>query len=135
MSESEVGRTKGVRAGARIGPSERISAPGDFARAYRDGRRGGDSLIRVIVCRNGLAHPRIAFAVGRKLGGATHRNKLRRIYREAFRLEKPNLPALDIIISPAREGDDPELARVRRSLVLLARQVASRLPAAKEPPT
>jgi ribonuclease P protein component len=129
MSESDpVRRTKGVRAGASIGRAERIAAQGDFARAYKDGRRGGDQLIRLIVCRNDLGHPRIAFAVGRKSGGATHRNRLRRLYREAFRLEKANLPPVDVIVSPAREGADPELVRVRRSLVQLVNQIASRLP-------
>src|SRR5581483_9399168 len=122
------GRPKGVRTGAGIGRAERISSPSDFARAYQQGRRGGDALVRLIVCRNGLEHARIAFAVGRKTGGATIRNRLRRLYREAFRLEKRNLPAVDLIVSPAREGEAPELARVRRSLVQLAQQIEKRLP-------
>jgi ribonuclease P protein component len=120
---------KGVRSGARIGRAERITSQGDFARAYHAGRRGGDNLIRVVVVRNTLGHPRVAFAVGRKSGGATSRNKLRRIYREAFRLEKKNLPTVDIIMSPAREGGEPELARVRKSLVQVVNQIAARLPA------
>ena len=133
MTEPNPGRNKGVRAGAAIGRAERMASQGDFARAYKDGRRGGDALIRLIVCRNGLEHPRIAFSVGRKAGGATLRNRLRRLYREAFRLEKRNLPAVDVIVSPARDGDDPELARVRRSLVQLVNQIATRLPKSAPP--
>ncbi len=128
MNESRTGKPRGVRAGAAIGRAERISSAADFAKAYQEGRRGGDALIRLIVSRNPHGHPRIAFAVGRKSGGAVLRNKLRRIYREAFRLEKKNLPPVDVIVSPAREGNEPELIRVRRSLVQLANQIASRLP-------
>ncbi|MEZ0227056.1 MAG: ribonuclease P protein component [Planctomycetota bacterium] len=127
MSESGTGKSRGVRSGAAIGRAERISSAADFARAYHDGRRGGDQLIRLIVSRNELGHPRIAFSVGRKAGGAILRNRLRRIYREAFRLEKRNLPPVDLIVSPAREGNEPELIKVRRSLVQLANQIASRL--------
>lgn len=128
MTDPKVGPTKGVRSGASIGRAERVASAADFARAYHGGRRGGDQLIRLIVCRNGLTHPRIGYSVGRKAGGATLRNRLRRIYREAFRLEKRNLPAVDVIVSPAREGDEPELARVRKALVQLVTQIASRLP-------
>ena len=134
MTDPKAGPAKGVRRGASIGRAERISSAADFARAHHDGRRGGDALIRLIVCRNPHGHPRVAFAVGRKAGGAILRNKLRRIYREAFRLEKRNLTPVDIIVSPAREGDQPELARVRKALVLLVNQIATRLPKATGEP-
>jgi len=120
---------KGVRTGAGLGRTERITHSTDFARVYKEGRRGGDAIIRVVVARNDRGFPRVAFAVGKKAGGKAHdRNRLRRIYREAFRLEKRSLPAVDMILSPAREGGDPELARVRRSLVALVKQVAKQLP-------
>jgi len=120
-------RQRGVRSRAAIGRAERITAAADFARVYHEGRRGGDSLVRVVVSRNALGHPRIAFAVGRKSGGATERNRLRRLYREAFRLEKQHLPAVDVIVSPARDGQAPELPRLRRALVQVVNQIASRL--------
>jgi len=117
----------GVRAGDRVGPAERLSRRADFARLRR-GARGGDAVVRVQVVRNGLDWTRVASAVPRRFGPAVRRNRLRRLYREAFRLEKAALPAgLDLLLSPPRGAAIPTLAELRASLVRTVRQAAGRL--------
>lgn len=115
------------RTGQRIGSAERVRRAGDFTRIYRDGRRSGDSVLRVVVATNEVGWPRIAFAVGKKVGKANVRNRLRRLYREAFRLEKTALPPVDMVVSPARDAVKPKFAEVRASLVKLVRSVAAKL--------
>ncbi len=128
-SSDRSGDGAGVRAGPRLGPGERLKSKRDFERARREGRRGGDDVVRVLVARNGLGWPRLASAVPRRYGPAVARNRLRRLYTEAFRLEKGRLPAgVDVVLSPPQGAGPPALDALRASLVRLVEQVAARLP-------
>jgi ribonuclease P protein component len=122
----------GVRETGRIGPGERLKAKKDFDRARREGRRGGDAVLKLLVCRNELAWPRFASAIPKRYGPAVARNKLRRLYGEAFRLEKHNLPpGIDIVLSPPPGDAVPELPALREALVRCVTQTAARLPRPK----
>ena len=49
---------------------------------------------------NSLAYTRIGISIGRHVGSAVRRNRIKRLIREAFRLEQHRLPAgLDVLIS------------------------------------
>ena len=62
-----------------------------------------------------------------KVDEATYRNRLRRLYREAFRLTRHEIPAgLDLVLIP-RAAEEPSLAELKRSLPRLVRQLAQRL--------
>jgi ribonuclease P protein component len=111
-----------------MGKEERVRSPADFDRLRRDGRRGGDDLLRVLVAKNGLLWPRLGCAISRKVGPAVVRNRLRRLYGAAFRAEKGNLPPVDVLLTPTRGAEDPTLEAVRGSLVRLVTHAASKLP-------
>ena len=65
--------------------------------------------------------------MSRKVGPATYRNRLRRLYREAFRLTRHEMPTgLDLVLIP-RGGAEPALADLKRGLPHLVRQVARRI--------
>jgi ribonuclease P protein component len=106
----------------------RVLRRGDFARAYREGSRARGGILLVVAVPNGLAHPRLGLSVGRAIWrSAVRRNRVKRIFREAFRLEQEALPAgYDLILIPGAPRLDPGLAATRAELVRLAAKAARR---------
>jgi ribonuclease P protein component len=108
-------------------PAEHLRRPSDFRRVYDRRRSVSDSWLIVYACENGLPHLRLGLSVSRKVGQATHRNRLRRLYREAFRLTRHEMPTgLDLVLIP-RRPDEPTLEALKRSLPRLVRQVARKI--------
>lgn len=121
-------KTPGTRPGQRLGPAERVRTRSDFGALFRGGRRGGDGVVRVIIAKNGLEQTRIAAAVQKRYGNAVRRNRLRRLYKEAFRHEKERLPqGYDVVCSPPRGTGYPALPELRASLVKVVAQTVARL--------
>jgi len=65
-----------------------------FAKAERFGNRSFTVLAR----ENGLDHPRLGLAISKKCAKrAVDRNRIKRHFRESFRLNQHKLPSVDII--------------------------------------
>ncbi len=108
----------------------RLSRSADFDRVYREGRsRANRYLVLHYFPRADGAttspEPRLGLAVGRKVGGAVERNRVKRLLREAFGAVAPALPAghdYVLVARPeagalAREEGERGIERVLRELV------------------
>lgn len=81
--------------------ARRLSGRIAFARIFGARRSAANRLIVVYAAANDLAYCRLGLSVGRKLGGAVQRNRVKRLLREAFRLEQRQLPVgFDFVVIP-----------------------------------
>jgi ribonuclease P protein component len=116
-----------MAASQRFLKAEHLRRPGDFKRVYDRRRSVSDEWLIVYACENELPHLRIGFSVSRKVGGAVQRNRLRRLYREAFRLTKQTMPTgLDLVLIP-RKSDEPDLETLKTGLPRLVEALARKL--------
>jgi len=83
----------------RFSRSMRLSRASDFSAAFRDGLRRSRGPLVVFMRPNGLNQHRLGLSVGRRVGGAVTRNRIKRQIREAFRKTRPDLDgAFDIVV-------------------------------------
>src|SRR3954453_2767070 len=93
----------------------RLSRSGEFERVYREGRSHASRHLVVYAfprADDGDSEPRLGVSVGRKVGGAVERNRMKRLLREAFWAAAEELPdGYDYVI--VARPDAGELARAR----------------------
>ncbi len=114
-------------------PQFRLRRKEDIARVFAGARAKRDGVLLVLCIENDLlARPaRIAVTVAKRLGSAVRRNRVKRILREAARMERPNLRCgIDMVLVPQTAG--LTLEQVRKSLVKLTAKLAVRTEAAGE---
>ena len=86
----------------------------EFDAAFARGGKGVSAALVVYARRNELGWNRLGLVVSRKNGNAVRRNRIRRLIREAFRLENPGLqPSFDLVCIPRPGGFPDRLASFR----------------------
>jgi ribonuclease P protein component len=84
--------------GAQRGPKRRrLSRSAEFERVYRQGRSKGNRYLVLYAFPRAEEEsqdgPRLGLSVGRRVGGAVDRTRVKRVLREAFWEEAQRLPA------------------------------------------
>src|SRR5579872_648368 len=127
-----------MRTGNAAFPSgARLLRHADFERVYKQGRRHFSASMTVFYLqrkpdvasgRSIASGLRIGFTVGRVLGGAVQRNRMKRRLREAVRLSKPWPAAdVDVVINPKKVlltlGFEALLNEVRQAFVVIEKKL------------
>lgn len=91
---------------------ERLRDRKDFDKVFREGMALRVGSLKVYVLSNSLPYSRLGIVTSRKLGTPVVRNRIRRLLRECYRLNKTLLgPGLDLILMPGK-GIPPTLKKV-----------------------
>jgi ribonuclease P protein component len=93
----------------------RLSRSGDFDRVYRDGVSRGNRFLVLYSFARSEEEPggdaRLGLSVGRRIGRAVQRNKVKRAIREAFWKLDADLPDAHDYVIVARPGVEGLLER------------------------
>jgi len=123
-------------ASSRFPKSRRLLKHADFQRVYQNGRRQftGNMTVFFLRRKGEQVGPRVGFTVGKVLGGAVERNRIKRRMREAVRLSGTACnEAVDVVFNPRKSVLDLRfadvVAEVARGLRLAAQR--ARLPEQK----
>ena len=114
----------------------RLRTQRHFRVVYQRGRRASGQWMTVVALlrpqnarasSSTSANPggaRLGVSVSKEHGGAVRRNKLKRLLRESFRLERQQFPkVLDVVLIPRVRAEKFPLAELRRELVQLVQRV------------
>ncbi|MBL8473211.1 MAG: ribonuclease P protein component [Rhodocyclaceae bacterium] len=110
---------------ARFEKKFRLRVAAEFSQVFGYRRAVRGERFRLSYKPNSLGTARLGFVVARKhVRRAVWRNRIRRVAREVFRLERENLPHLDLVLRVTSSLRDPERTELRTEIA----QLLARLP-------
>jgi ribonuclease P protein component len=122
---------------ARFPRTARLLRHADFERVYKQGRRHFSASMTVFYCLriDRGESSRVGFTVGRALGGAVVRNRMKRRLREAVRLAGlATGVAADVVINPKKsllKADFADIVNeVKRAFAVMEQKLAAKPAAA-----
>jgi ribonuclease P protein component len=86
---------------------KRLLKPAEFQRVFAQANlKASTRNLLLLAAPNKLTHARVGFVISRKqVQHAVHRNRIKRIIREYFRIHCDEMPSVDIIVL-AKKGFD-----------------------------
>ena len=99
----------------------RLVREADFARLFERGKSWSDPLLVLRALPNGLAVTRFGFSVGKRVGNAVTRNRVKRLMRESARLT-PVRPGWDVVLIGRKPAASASFHEVRESVQALMRR-------------
>jgi len=103
--------------GKKTYKNQKISGKKEISRLFKTGKKWAIDSLCIIYEKNCFIQDRFAVILSKKNGNAVKRNKIKRIFREAFRKNKrKNPPFFDFLFKP-EPGYDPQNAEVKNELL------------------
>ncbi len=101
----------------------RLKKNWEFKRVYRKGRTVVSRNIVLYYCPNGYDYNRIGFSINKKVGKSVVRNRIRRVYKEAFKVVDKYLDkGYDIVLIARKPAVDVTFKQASKELYNLCRK-------------
>ena len=88
----------------RFTKKERINDPQNFKMVMKLGKRLQSKNFLIFIRENGTGFHRLGMVVKKEIGPATYRNRMKRFFREFFRLHKHQIKGTLDMITLAKKG-------------------------------
>ncbi|MGY6274279.1 ribonuclease P protein component [Methylomonas sp. MgM2] len=95
----------------------RLRTPADYKKVFANPIRSTDRYFTVLATNNRLPHPRLGLAIAKKaIRKAVARNRIKRTVRESFRLKRPQIVNIDIVVLARGDAANADVHILRKSL-------------------
>jgi len=99
-----------------LAKTDRLHRRQDFLKAQAVGRRYYTPSFGICLAPNTTGSPRLGLVVGKRLGKAVRRNRVKRLLREFFRRHKGMLPSVDLIVMAKKGAAELSYPQVEEEL-------------------
>ncbi len=101
--------------------TERLKKNSDFQAVYRQGKSKAGYLTVFCCAKNDLPYARLGVSVSKKVGNSVVRHRLKRLIKEAYRLNEEHFqPGYDYVIIARKPAADKGFREIERSILKAA---------------
>jgi ribonuclease P protein component len=113
----------------------RLTDKRDFQRVFHQGQSFANRYLVLYYAKNRTHDTfRVGFSVSKKVGKAVVRNRVKRLLREAFRLQKERIPkAYDLVVIARPSAADLDFEKIQQNVQHLLRNMESPREGARRP--
>ena len=98
-------------------PQLRLKKPAEYKKVFARPTKSSDMYFTLLAIKNDFDHPRLGLAIAKKnIRKAVHRNVIKRVVRENFRIQQQSLGNIDIVVLARREAVDAPQELLKKSL-------------------
>ncbi len=97
--------------GFTFSKNERLLKPAEFVKARRLGKRFHSRSFTLFTVANALSYSRLGLSASARIGNAVVRNRVKRLLREFFRLNKNAFPQQSDILISVKNAENINILR------------------------